>query len=300
MKLSPIIIFTYNRLWHTQRTISALKENALAKESELFIYSDGAKGEGDRRKVEEVRDYIKTINGFYHITIIERYENWGLARNIISGVTEVINNFGRVIVLEDDVIVNPHFLTFMNNALLFYENKKSVWHISTWNYSIRSNNLPETFLWRVMNCSGGWATWADRWNHFERNPEKIFNEFSEEEIYRFNLEGAYDFWSQIQGNLNGKLFTWAIFWYAIIFKNKGLCLNPAQSLVQNIGYDGSGCHSGKSRYKEDMPLNYMPYKFQEELVECEKCVEIIKVYLNKQKPSFPLRIASMIKRWLIK
>lgn len=299
MNLAPIVLFVYNRPWHTQQTVTMLKKNQYAKESEFFIYSDGAKNEQDSVKVKEVRHYLKTITGFKKITIIEREENVGLARNIIEGITDVVNKFGRVIVLEDDVVVNLNFLIFMNNALDFYENTKKVWHISGWNYPIEPDGLPETFLWRVMNC-WGWATWVDRWKHFERNPEKFFKEFSKEDIYHFNLEGAYDFWSQVQGNIDGKLFTWAIFWYATIFKSKGLCLNPAQSLVQNIGYDGSGCHCGKGNYKEYGPLNYMPNKFQEELVECEKCVEIIKVYLNGLKQPLPLRITSIVKRWLIK
>ena len=153
-----------------------------------------------------------------------------------------------------------------------------------------------------MNCSGGWATWADRWKYFERNPEKLIEEFSKEDIYHFNLEGAYDFWNQVQQNIDGKLFTWAIFWYATIFKNDGLCLNPVHSLVQNIGHDGSGCHCAKGVYKESMPLNHIPNKFQEELVECERCVEQIKVYLNGQKPqlSLHIQIARIVKRWMIK
>ena len=127
MNLAPIIIFTYNRPWHTQQTITALKENALATGSELFIYSDGAKGENERRKVEDVRDYLKTISGFKQVTIFEREKNYGLARNIIEGVTEVVNQSGKVIVLEDDIVVNLNFLTFMKQSSGFLrEYKKSL------------------------------------------------------------------------------------------------------------------------------------------------------------------------------
>jgi hypothetical protein len=297
MKLAPIVLFTYNRPWHTQETINALTKNGYAKESELFIYSDCEKNETDTEKVRAVRNYLKTIQGFKKITIIEREKNIGLARNIADGVTEVVNKFGRVIVLEDDCIVSLNFLSFMNNALDFYENTKKIWHISGWNYPIEPDGLPETFLWRVMNC-WGWATWADRWKHFERNPERLINEFSIDEINRFNLEGSHDFWSYIQKNIDGDISTWAIFWYATIFKQGGLCLNPTQSLVLNIGLDGSGSHC-KGGDNQNPLQNTSPHIFQENLVECKECVERIKIYLDDARLSSYMRIIRKIKRRFI-
>ena len=296
MKLAPIVLFTYNRPWHTRQTIEALQKNELAQYSEIFIYSDAPKNEQAVKKVSEVRNYIKTINGFKKISLIERKENVGLARNIIDGVTDVVNKYGRVIVIEDDVVVNLNFLIFMNNALDFYENTKKVWHISGWNYPIDMSDLPETFLWRLMNCKG-WATWEDRWKYFERNPEKLKPEFSKEDIHHFNLEGTHDFWKQVQQNVDGKINTWAIFWYAIIFKQKGLCLNPGQSLVQDIGFDGSGIHCNKCCYSETMQPNHLPVKFQNDLIECKKCIEIIKNYLNDVKLSSHVQIIRKIKQW---
>ena len=118
--LSPILLFVYNRLTHTQRCVEALLKNPLASESELFIYSDEAKDDIQKETVNEVRKYIHTVNGFKNITIIERNENWGLAKSIIDGVSTQVNRYGKVIVLEDDLVVAPHFLQFMNDALEAY------------------------------------------------------------------------------------------------------------------------------------------------------------------------------------
>ena len=104
MILAPIVLFTYNRPWHTRQTIEALQKNHLASESVIFIFSDGPKTKEDEPKVEEVRKFLKTIQGFKQIEIIEREKNWGLAKNIIDGVTKVVNEYGKVIVLEDDII----------------------------------------------------------------------------------------------------------------------------------------------------------------------------------------------------
>ena len=147
MKHAPILLFTYNRLSHTRRCVEALLNNSLASESELFIYSDAAKDESQQKAVEEVRQYIHTIRGFKHITITERDENWGLARSIIDGVTTQVNRYGKVIVLEDDLVVAPHFLKFMNDALETYKDEPMVGHIQACDFT-QDPTLPETFLIR--------------------------------------------------------------------------------------------------------------------------------------------------------
>jgi len=241
--LVPVILFVYNRPWHTRQTIDSLKKNELADSTELIIFSDAPKNEKAESQVKEVRDYLKTIEGFKSVKIIEREHNWGLAASIIDGVTEVVNEYGRVIVLEDDIVTSPVFLQYMNTALDFYADKKDVWHISGWSYPIESEGLGDAFLWRGMNC-WGWATWSDRWKHFKKDPEGLINSWSSDDKKAFDLGGTGVFWPQVLGNATGKLNTWAIFWYATIFQNKGLCLNPIVSYVDNIGHDGSGVHCG--------------------------------------------------------
>ena len=280
MSLSPIVLFTYNRLWHTQQTVEALQKNELANESELFIYSDGGRDEESWKKVNEVRKYLQTIQGFKDVKIIEQERNLGLADSIISGVTKIVNQYGKIIVLEDDIVTSPYFLKFMNDALNFYENEEKVWHISGWNYPIESKDSYETFLWRVMNC-WGWATWQNRWIYYKKDTKELLGTFSEEDIYRFNLDGVYDFWSQVVANDEEKINTWAIYWYATIFKKQGLCLNPATPLLRNIGFTKDGTHT-----KQTHPIvqhaigNISKFVPAINIVESDKYLNAIKTYIN--------------------
>lgn len=291
IKLAPIVLFVYNRPWHTQKTVESLQKNELAKESELFIYSDEAKNEDARESVAEVREYIDKIDGFRKITVIKREKNWGLADSIIDGVTKIVNKYGKIIVLEDDLVTSPYFLKFMNNALEFYKDEKKVWHISGWNYPIENNSGEEVFLWRVMNC-WGWATWDDRWKYFEKDIEKTISQFSKQDIKRFNLDNTENFFSQVIANQQKKMNTWAIFWYATLFKENGLCLNPTQTFVNNIGHDGSGINCGFEKKYDDL-LNL------KKNINCHVDIKESIIYVDKikhlRKKSFLSKIKRLIK-----
>jgi hypothetical protein len=278
-KLAPVILFVYNRPWHTQQTIEALQKNELAKESELFIYSDAPKNDEAMSSVEEVRDYLESVDGFKLVTIIKREENFGLANSIIDGVTDIVNRYGKVIVLEDDLVTSPYFLRFMNKSLEFYKDEKKVWHISGWNYPIDSDGLDDVFLWRVMNC-WGWATWDDRWKHYDRDVDKTIKSFSKKDIKAFNLEGVFNFWYQVVANKNGAINTWAIFWYATIFKKGGLCLNPTKTFVSNIGHDGSGEHCISGREYEDKLVVDYAIEFKRLYGESEAHIKRVKKHLK--------------------
>ncbi len=296
MTLAPVVLFVYNRPWHTMQTVEALKKNVFANKSKLFIYSDGPKNKESEERVRKVRKYIKSINGFKKVIIIKREKNWGLADNIIDGVTTIINKYGKIIVLEDDLVTSPYFLKFMNEALEFYKNEKKVWHISGWNYPIETEGLEDVFLWRVMNC-WGWATWADRWKYYEKNIDKIIESFSEQDIYRFNLDGIHNFWEQVIGNKKGEINTWAIFWYATIFKNNGLCLNPSQTFVKNIGHDGSGVHCDKIDLY-NCKISVKPeFNFTTNIKENSIAVERIKSFYKSHKKSFFVRSINKIYRF---
>lgn len=245
MRLAPIVLFTYNRLYHTQQTIKALQENELASISELFIYSDGAKNRDSIQKVNEVREYIRSINGFKKVTIIERNRNWGLADSIIDGVTKIINQYGKIIVLEDDIITSSCFLKFMNDALDFYEKEKKVMHIGGYVPNIDFEKEDQVFLNRTMYC-WGWATWKNSWNLFTKNINQIEQKLNNVEIiFKLNIDGTNEgIYQQFLQNKKKKLNTWAIFWYISIFLNDGLCLIPTKSYTLNIGNDSSGTNCG--------------------------------------------------------
>ena len=163
---APILLFVYNRPEHVRRNIQALLKNELAAESELFIYSDAAKDETSQAAVKEVRAFIRSIQGFKKITITERAENWGLARSIIDGVTTLISRYGRVIVLEDDLVVAPHFLQFMNDALETYRDEERVGHIQACDFT-HDPSLPDTFLIKWTGKLRGWGSLGPRLETFQ-------------------------------------------------------------------------------------------------------------------------------------
>ncbi len=245
--LAPIILFVYNRPDHTRQTLEALSNAVLADKSELIVFADGPKANCTPEtlaKIQETRDLIKEKQWCGKVTVNESTENKGLAANIISGVTNVVNEYGKVIVLEDDVVIGKHFLEFMNEALDRYSDNKEVMHIAGFRPEIKTKNPNGSFFYPNMDC-WGWATWTDRWQHFEKNTDKLINTLNEEMIYRFNMNGAEPGnWQQVLDNKAGKINTWAIYWLASIFLKDGLCLAPCKSLCKNVGFDGTGVHCG--------------------------------------------------------
>lgn len=243
MALAPILLFTYNRLNHTRRCIEALQKNALSKESDLYIYSDAAKEFSQQQAVNEVRQYLHNLQGFKSITLIERNENWGLARNIIDGVTTQVNRYGKVIVLEDDLIVAPYFLQFMNDALETYKDEPKVGHIQACDFT-QDPSLPETFLIKWTG-SWGWGTWKRAWKHFNPNGKELLQKLEEQKLtYTFDFNGKYGFTRMLRRQIEGKNNSWAIRWNASLFLKDILSLNVGRSLVQNEGFDGSGTNCG--------------------------------------------------------
>lgn len=242
MNLSPIILFVYNRPWHTQKTIEALQNNELASESELFIYADNAKNKNHDNQVLKVRKYIKKIGGFKKVTIIEREKNWGLSKSIIDGVTKVINKYGRVIVMEDDLLVSPYFLKYMNASLCKYEYEVKVIQIAGYMFPLNIN-IKGDALFLPLTSSWGWATWKRAWDLFDIDAtgyEQLKNEPILRE--RFNLNGAYDYFSMLEDQINGRIDSWAIRFYLTAFLSDSLTLYPRETLVINNGFDGSGVH----------------------------------------------------------
>ncbi len=240
MNLAPIVLFVYNRPWHTKQTVEALQKNELAKESELYIYSDEAKSEDAQKSVDEVREYIDKIDGFKRIIVIKREKNWGLADSIINGVTKVVNKYGKIIVLEDDLVTSPYFLKFMNDSLDMYEKDKTVASIHGYIYPI--NNLPNTFFIKGADC-WGWATWKDRWGIFEPDGQKILDELQFKKLEnKADFNGSFGYTKMLKNQINGKNNSWAIRWYMSTFLKNMLTLYPGKSYVQNIGFGEDGTH----------------------------------------------------------
>jgi hypothetical protein len=242
---APIALFAYNRLWHTRKTVEALRANDGAAESDMVIYSDGPKRPEDAPKVEALRGYLKGITGFKSVTLVERAANLGLAQSIISGVTETLARTGRVIVLEDDMVTSPHFLRYMNEGLELYRDDPAVASITAYIYPVASP-LPQSFFLKGADC-WGWATWSRAWARFEPDGRKLLAELERGGLTReFDHGGAFPYTRMLRRQIQGKNDSWAIRWYASTFLAGMVSLYPGVSLLHNIGNDGEGTHARKT------------------------------------------------------
>lgn len=246
MKYAPIALFIYNRPEHTRRTIEALQHCPEFKESPVFVFSDGPRKAVNEPDVLKARTVARTaLQG--PASFIESPSNQGLARSIIGGVSRLCKEFGRVIVVEDDLVVSPHFLTYMNAALNRYCDDERVMQISGYMFPITafSNRTDAFFL--PFTTSWGWATWARAWEHFDAEAngwERLEQDASLR--HRFNLHGSFDYFDMLKLQLAGAIDSWAIRWYWSVFKNEGIILYPPSTLVKNEGFDGSGTHGWRT------------------------------------------------------
>lgn len=244
LNYAPVVLFVYDRPGHTRRTVEALAKNILASATDLIIFSDASKTENKSAAVEEVRAYIKIINGFKSVTIFEQERNLGLAQSVIQGVTKVVEKYGKIIVLEDDLVTSPFFLQFMNDGLEFYKENTDIASIHAYVYPIEG--LPETFFMRGADC-WGWATWSDRWSTFEANGQVLLDQLISQKLTRyFDLNGAYPFTQMLKDQISGRNSSWAIRWHASVFLKNKFTLYPGKTLVLNIGNDSSGTHSANT------------------------------------------------------
>jgi len=288
MKLAPIIIFTYNRPDHTRKTIEALQKNELAMLSDLFLFSDGFKNETDKIQVYKVREYLAQVNNFKSVTIIERERNFGLANNIIDGVKQIIDSYGKVIVLEDDLITSPFFLKYMNEALDLYEPAANIVSIHGYVYPVKAK-LPSTFF-LIDPGSLGWGTWKDRWDQYDANGARLFEELKKRKLTnKFNYDGAYPFTKMLKNQIEGKNNSWVIRWYAYALLNNKLTLYPGKSLVFHNGSDGSGTHEGASNVL-DVELSREPVPvIEQQTVINQEAREAFKIFFRSIRGSLVRR-----------
>lgn len=243
MILPPITLFTYARPDHTRRTVESLLRNPQAPEHNLIVFSDAAHTFDKQAAVDEVRAYLATISGFRSVTIHHRPHNLGLANSIIGGVTQVLAEHERIIVLEDDMVTSPHFLAYMNEALDRFSDDERVISIHGYVYPVQQT-LPEAFLLPGADC-WGWATWRRGWRLFNPNGQALLDELKRRNLLKnFDFNGAYGYSQMLEAQIKGTNDSWAVRWYASAFLAGKLTLYPGRSLVHNIGNDDSGTHCG--------------------------------------------------------
>lgn len=290
-EFAPIVLFVYNRPWHTEQTLKSLKLNGLSSESKLYIYSDGPK-ENDSidnfRKISEVRTIIKSQKWCGEVIIIESNVNKGLAKSIRDGVTEIINQHDKVIVLEDDLELSPTFLNFMNESLNYYNNYDSVFSISGYNLPATKMSIPVDYTYDVYvslrNGSWGWATWKNRWDKVDWSAEMYTlidnNSYIKEAFNR----GGDDIFPMLKQSKEKIINIWSIYFTLAHFVNHSVTIVPVESFVNNIGIDNSG-----ENCKFDPSLNHLvlnnkkKYRFLPIIYEDKRIINLFNSVNSKRK-----------------
>ena len=262
-ELSPITIFGYDRPNHLNNLLESLSKNAESKNSIVYFYIDGLNKNTNKSNYDKTVEVANKDWPFKEKQIIIRDKNFGCRDNIISGITEVLDKHEKIIVIEDDLVVSPYFLHYMNNCLNLYEKNKNIWHINGWSHPKSFFPKSGTAVSYIMS-PWGWGTWGDRWKIFiegNYHKENYISKRSESEIKKFNISNLYDFENIIVKHQKNEGSIWDAYWYQGMFLNKGLSIFPTRSHIQNFGFDGTGLHCGENdefdtKINKSKTLNY--------------------------------------------
>lgn len=243
--LAPIVFFAYNRPRHTRLALEALHKNKLADESSLWIFVDGAKPGASAETLALIADVKKAVREkkwCREVTIIEAPVNKGLVRSTVDGVTKIVNQFGKLIMLEDDNLASPGFLTYMNDALDLYEHEPRVMHVSAYTKpGFNKAAIHESTFFFYHTTTWGWGTWKRAWDKFIPEARAVREAVKRKgNINKLNMDGTFEFYWGLLAVERSNMNSWNTIWHSIVFLNDGLVLYPKTSLVSNIGHDGSG------------------------------------------------------------
>lgn len=245
--LAPIVLFVYNRPWHTQQTVEALLTNPLASQSTLYVFSDGLKSETDVPNVNQVRNYVQSVRGFKEMYITESPVNAGLSQSVIGGVTSVLQPHGKAIIMEDDMVCATNFLQFMNDALHTYERNPRIFSVSGYSYPIA---IPESYAHDVYvlprASSWGWATWLNRWEQADWQVQDYQKFIGNREATGQFTQGGEDLLYMLKKQQRGFINSWAVRWTYTHYRHQAYGLYPRKSKIHNIGADNSGTHTPKT------------------------------------------------------
>lgn len=259
---TPLALFAYNRPEHTARTLDALSKCHRLEDLDIFFFSDGPRNYEAEQSVAEVRRVLAENAKRFTAQIIERPTNFGLAKSIVDGVSRLCESHGRVVVLEDDLIVAPDFLHFMVSTLDHYEDVHNVMQVGGYTLAPPENLDTDAFLLPITT-TWGWATWKRAWEKFSWTPKGWpVTRNDEEWLSRFQINGAGSYISMLEDRLAGRNDSWGILWWYAVSRSGGEVCYPPESLVWNIGFDGSGehCGSGSVLGQKEAPLtaNLLP------------------------------------------
>ena len=290
---APIAVFGYRRPQHIAQLLTSLRGNPEHEKSPIHVFLDGARGEADAEDVARTRAVAREYAP-RHAEIIEREANAGLANSIISGVTGLTREHGSIIVLEDDLVLSPYALRYFNDALKRYRYEERVMHVSGYMFPVRAK-LPETFFYRETTCSG-WATWERAWAKFEPDGRKIRDHILARNMqFEFDVHGSNSFLEMLKDQIAGRNDSWAIRWYGSVRIADGLALHPAQALIANRGFDGTGRHSHETTLY-DVQLAQKPIAhFTEHIEECKEALAAVIAFRRMHK-TLPVRIHQRLYR----
>jgi len=299
---TPIALFTYNRPNHTGRALDSLARCHRFDECRSYIYCDGPKSERDKAEVKVSRTVVREWAEKQGAVVIERQENLGLARSIVTGVTDLCREYGRVIVVEDDLVVSPAFLDYMLQALDRYHDDPQVYQLSGYMFPVDSHAMTEAFFLPFIT-TWGWATWARAWQVFDWHATGAQVRLTDADTRRrFNLDGHYPYATMLEDRLAGRNDSWGVLWWWSVFQRNGLALYPRQSLVINRGFDGSGRHCG-SHHEEDLGMpewSQHTYQFPQQIAPDDEAYRQVLEYLaghGVQVEQAMSRIGRRLNRW---
>ncbi len=234
-----IVCFAYKRSYHLKKCLESILENKESRELPLIVYVDGAKNKCDENERDKVIELVNLTTGFKKIKLKERKTNFGLYLSLTKGISETLETYKKVIVIEDDICVSPFFLKYIIEALSLYQNEKKVASIHGYLPPIKEE-LPNSFFLKGADC-WGWATWDDRWPLFRSDTENMRDEIKKLNLSKkFNLQNGFDYLGMLDDKIDGFNNSWAICWHASCFLKNKLTLHPGKSMVINIGLDNSG------------------------------------------------------------
>ncbi|MBC9934389.1 glycosyltransferase family 2 protein [Chitinophaga qingshengii] len=297
--LAPIIFFAYKRPDIARKALESLALNPEAAESELYVFADGPKEGATAETLQQIaatREVIRSRQWCGTVHIAERVQNYGLAKSVITGVTEVIEKHGKAIIVEDDLVLSPYFLRYMNEGLDLYEDEPQVASLHGYVYPVQEK-LPETFFIRGADC-WGWATWARAWKQFEADGQKLYDAIRlKGESRAFDFNNTYDYMKMLRKQISGQNDSWAIRWYASAFLKNMLTLYPSRSLVQNIGGDESATHMDEAdAEKFEVVLSPTPVQLQKIPIEASvQGTTAFEDYFRSNRLGFVQRIKRFIK-----
>lgn len=297
-RAAPIAVFVYRRPAHTRRMLASLLANPEARDAAITVYCDGPRGDDDERDVIATRNVIHEMVPA-DARVVFRKSNLGLAGSVIEGVTEQCGEYGRVVVVEDDLVLSPAAIRYFNAALNAYRDVNRVMHIAGYMFPVR-RRLPPSFFYRETSC-WGWATWRRAWDRFEPDVSIIQDNLLKRSLVRsFDIRGSGHYWEMLEMQRRGELDSWAVRWYGSVFMHGGLALHPSRPLVQNEGFDGTGVHCIETAAFDVEIADEIP-EFPERIEECEDAVLAMIDYRNRTQnvphaPSVSRRILDCFRR----